>query len=261
MTKRIIAITSGKGGVGKTTTAINIGAALNNFGKDVLILDGNLSTPNVGIHLGSPEAPINLNHILSKKAEAFEAVYEHESGLKIIPSSLSIKELDKAKNYRLKDFKKEISALADNIIIDSAAGLGQEAISAMELGDELIIVTNPEMPAIADALKTIKVAERLKKPVRGVIVTRVKKNKIEMIPETVREMLEIPILGMIPEDIAVQESIAMKNPVVFTHPKSKASRAYKEIAAKILGIDYNSDDDKESLWERIMKSFGVKTKI
>ena len=88
MTK-IIVITSGKGGVGKTTTAINLGAAMNYFGKDVLVIDGNLTTPNVGIHLGSPEVPINLNHILSGKADVFEGVYEHESGLKIIPSSLS----------------------------------------------------------------------------------------------------------------------------------------------------------------------------
>src|SRR4030043_2044422 len=83
---RIFVITSGKGGVGKTTTAINLGAAMNYFGKDVLIIDGNLSTPNVGIHLNSPEVPINLHHVLSKKAEAYEAVYEHESGMKIMPS-------------------------------------------------------------------------------------------------------------------------------------------------------------------------------
>ena len=88
---KIIVITSGKGGVGKTSTAINLGAAMNYFGEDVLIIDGNLSTPNVGIHLGSPEVPINLNHVLMEKAEPFEAVYEHDSGIKIMPSSLSIK--------------------------------------------------------------------------------------------------------------------------------------------------------------------------
>jgi len=67
MIKKIIVITSGKGGVGKTTTAINLGAAINYFGKNVLIVDGNLTTPNIGIHLNSPETPITLNHVLSKK--------------------------------------------------------------------------------------------------------------------------------------------------------------------------------------------------
>src|SRR3989344_983882 len=104
---KIIVITSGKGGVGKTTTSINLGAAINYFGKDVLIIDGNLTTPNIGLHFGSPQVPVNLNHILQKKADAFEAVYEHESGLKIMPSSLSIKELKKIKPEKLKDFKKD----------------------------------------------------------------------------------------------------------------------------------------------------------
>ncbi|MAH03585.1 hypothetical protein CMI39_02245 [Candidatus Pacearchaeota archaeon] len=96
--KKLIVITSGKGGVGKTTSAVNLGAAVNHFGRDVLVVDGNLTTPNVGIHLGSPEVPVSLNHVLSEKADISEAIYEHESGIKILPSSLSIKELKKNKH-------------------------------------------------------------------------------------------------------------------------------------------------------------------
>ena len=251
--KKLIVITSGKGGVGKTTTAINLGAAIKYFGKDVLIIDGNLTTPNVGIHLNSPEVPINLNHVLTGKADAFEAVYEHESGIKIMPSSLSIKELRKLKPERIKDFKVDFQKISEYIIVDSAAGLGNEALSTIEMADELIIVTNPEMPAITDALKAIKMAEQMKKTVLGIIVTRVKKNNIEMTPETVKEMLEAPILGMIPEDISVQKSLSLKNAVIHTHPKSKASRAYKEIAAQLLQVHYDSDKDKERIWEIISR--------
>jgi septum site-determining protein MinD len=251
--KKVIVITSGKGGVGKTTTAINLGAAMNYFGKDVLIIDGNLTTPNIGIHLNSPEVPINLNHVISGKADAFEAVYEHESGIKIMPSSLSIKELTRIKPEKIKEFKEDFKKISDYIIVDSAAGLGHEALSLMPLADELIIVTNPEMPAITDALKTIKIAEQMKKSVLGVIVTRVKKDDIEMNPETVKEMLEVPVLGMIPEDISVKKSLNMKDAVVHTHPKSNASRAYKEIAARILEVRYDSDKDKPSIWEIIFR--------
>ncbi len=251
--KKIIVITSGKGGVGKTTTAINLGAAINQFGGEVLVIDGNLTTPNVGLHLNSPEVPVNLNHVLMNKASAFEAVYEHESGLKIMPSSLSIKELKKIKTSKMKDYKKDFQKISDYVIVDSAAGLGDEAMSVIDMADELIIVTNPEMPAITDALKTIKMAEQMKKSIKGVIITRVKKNDIEMTPETVKGMLEIPILGMIPEDFSVQKALSEKDAVVHTYPKSNASRAYKEIAAKLLDIEYDSKKDRESLWKRIFR--------
>lgn len=252
-------MTSGKGGVGKTTTVINLGAAMNYFGKDVLIIDGNLFTPNVGIHLGSPEVPVNLNHVLSNKAEVFEAIYEHDSGLKIIPSSLSIKELKKTKPEKIKNFKKDFLNVSDVVIVDSAAGLGHEATSVISLADELIIVTNPEMPAITDALKAVKIAEEMKKPVIGVIITKVKKDEIEMQPETVKEMLEIPILGMVPHDLDVSRSLNLKDAVVNAFPKSKSARAYKEIAAKLLDIEYDSNKDREKMIERILRKLGLKS--
>ena len=255
---KITVITSGKGGVGKTTTAINLAAAMRYFGQDVLIIDGNLSTPNIGLHLNSPEVPINLNHVLRGKAEPFEAIYEHESGVKVMPSSLSIDELKKTHPEKLKDFKNDFKKLSNRIIVDCSAGLGNEACSAIEMADDLIIVTNPEMPAITDALKTVKLAEKLKKNVIGVIVTRVKKDDIELEPEIVKEMLEAPILGMVPEDLAVKRAIKNKKIVIHTEPKSGAARAYKEIAAKILEIPYNSDKDRENAIIRFMQWLGFK---
>src|SRR3989344_4542601 len=257
--QKVIVITSGKGGVGKTTTAINLGAAINHFGGDVLIIDGNMSTPNIGIHLNSPDVPVDLNQVLLGEAEAVEAVYQHYSGIKIVPSSLSITELKKIRPERLKDFKKDFKKISNYILVDSSAGLGKEATTIMEMADELIIVTNPEIAAITDALKTIKIAERMKKPVMGVIVTRVKKDQIEMQPETVREMLEVPILGMIPEHIAVRKSLNMRDAVVHTHPKSPPSRAYKEIAARIVNVKYDSEADKEKILERVMRVFGLRS--
>lgn len=250
---KIIVITSGKGGVGKTTTSINLAIAMKNFGQDVLVIDGNLSTPNVGIHLNSPEVPLCLNHVLDNKVEPFEATYEHESGIKIIPSSLSIKELKKTNYERMKKFKDQFKEISKHVIVDCSAGLGKEASHTFELADELIIVTNPEMPAITDALKTIRLAEEMKKPVLGVIVTRVQKDKIELSPEIVKEMLEVPVLGMIPEDKHIRKAVSKKNPVLHIYPKSKASRAYKEVAAKILEVDYDSKQDKEKLLEMLLR--------
>src|SRR3989338_9181142 len=137
---KLITITSGKGGVGKTTTAINLGAALNAFGKDVIILDANLTTPNIGLHLGAPIVPISLNHVLLGKAKIIDAIYEHESGTKIVPSSLSIRELRRLEHGKLKDVGRRLRRMADFILYDSAAGLGEEALAAIESADELIIV-------------------------------------------------------------------------------------------------------------------------
>jgi septum site-determining protein MinD len=237
MTK-IITITSGKGGVGKTTTAINLGAALNFFGKEVIIVDANLTTPNVGLHLGAPIVPVSLNHVLLGKAKIADAIYEHESGTKIIPSSLSVRELRRINHSKLKDISKKLRKTADFVILDSAAGLGEEALAALESGDELIIVTNPEIPAVTDALKTSKVIEELGKEVRGIIITRVKGIKSEMPIANVRDMLELPILGIIPEDKNMQNALVMKDALIHTHPRSKAARAYKSLAAKIAGIPY-----------------------
>src|SRR3990167_445433 len=125
---KLLTIISGKGGVGKTTTAINLGAALNSFGKEVIVVDANLTTPNVGLHLGAPIVPVNLNHVLLGKAKIADAIYEHESGTKIIPSSLSVKELRRLNHRKLKDVGRSLRRMADYVIYDSAAGLGEEAV-------------------------------------------------------------------------------------------------------------------------------------
>lgn len=246
---KIITITSGKGGAGKTTTAINIAAALNSFGKDVIVLDANLTTPNVGLHLGAPLVPISLNHVLSGKAKIADAIYEHESGTKVVPSSLSIRELRKLNHGKLKEVGKKLKKVADYIIYDGAAGLGEEALASIESADELIIVTNPEIPAVTDALKVYKVIQELRGHVKGVIVTRVRGVKTEMPVYNIGEMLELPILGVVPEDKNMQAALVMKDAILHTHPKSKASRAYRQIAAKIIGN--NGYKDSYSLLDRI----------
>jgi len=245
---RLITITSGKGGVGKTTTSINLAAAMNHFGKETILVDANLTTPNVGLHLGAPIVPISLNHVLLDKATINEAIYEHESGTKIMPSSLSINELRRLNHSKLKEVGRKLRKMADIVIFDSAAGLGEEAIAAMESADELIIVTNPEIPAVTDALKATKLIEQLGKKVMGVIVTRVRYSKTEMPLSNISEMLELPIIGIIPEDDRVQSSLMMKEALVHSYPRSRAAIEYKRIAANIIGkTDYH---EKPKFFER-----------
>ncbi|MSS74372.1 septum site-determining protein MinD [Candidatus Pacearchaeota archaeon] len=244
---KVITITSGKGGVGKTTTAINLGAALNYFGKEVIVVDANLTTPNVGLHLGAPIVPVNLNHVMQGKAKVTEAIYEHESGTKIIPSSLSVRELRNINHSKLKEISKKLRGMAEYVIFDSAAGLGDEAICSIEAADELIIVTNPEITAVTDALKTLKLAQEMGKPVRGVIVTRVTGDKNEMAISNIKEMLDLPILGVIPNDKKILASLRRKDAVLHTFPYSKSALAYKKIAAKMAGVSYK----EPNFWNKL----------
>ena len=246
---RIIAINSGKGGVGKTTTAINLGAALNALAQEVIIIDANLNTPNIGLQLGAPIVPVTLNHVLKGKAEIEEAIYEHSSGTKIIPSSLSVKELTKFNTHKLPGIANSLRDSADFIIFDSAAGFGEEVIAVLDSCDEIIIVTNPEMPAVTDALKAVKVARERGRDVRGVIVTRHSGAKYELPLSSIRSMLEAPIIGVIPEDKAVKEALTRRDAVVHTHPRSRVARKYKMIARKILGEDVQ--EDVQGFWNKL----------
>ncbi len=232
---RIIVINSGKGGVGKTTTAINLGASLNKLNKEVIIVDANLNTPNIGIHLGAPIVPITLNHVLKGKASIEDAIYEHSSGTKIVPASLSIKELTKFNTKKLPIIAKQLKEMCDYVIFDSAAGFGEEAMAVMDAAEEIIIVTNPEMPAVTDALKAVKVARGRGKTINGIIVTRHRNARYEMPLSSIKSMLEAQIIGVIPEDKAIKEALAKRDSVVHTHPRSKASKKYIEIAKKVNG--------------------------
>ncbi len=255
---KVYAIISGKGGVGKTTTTINLGTSLNYLGKDVIIVDGNFTTPNLGIHLGAPIVPVTLNHVLNNQAKLHEAIYEHESGTKVMPSSLSLRDSEKINYKKLPEIAKSLKKITDYVLIDSAAGLGEEAQIAMDSADEIIVVTNPEMSAVTDALKTIKIAEEKNKPVRGVIITRYSGKRVDMSLVNIKDMLEVPVLGIIPEDDAVRESQVLKNAVIHTHPKSRASKNYINTSKRLLGESMDIEIPYEfGLFRRLLRGIGL----
>jgi len=260
---RTIAITGGKGGTGKSNTAINLGMALNQYKKDVIIVDANLTTPDIGIYLGNPINPVTLHDVLKGKKHIKQAIYNHHSGTKIIPASLSIEDLKNTNPNKLKSSINDLVGTIDFVLIDGAAGLGNEAISAIKASDEIIIVTNPELPSISDALKTIKVSESLNIPVKGVIITRVKGNGLEMPLKEIEEMLEKQTLAIIPEDNAVKEALMRRDAVLITNPKAPVSIAYKKLAASLAGKRYSErlTKSKKSFFEKKFPGFGLQNGV
>ncbi len=174
---RFIAVVSGKGGVGKTTTSINLGVALKNLGRDSIVLDGSITTPDIGLHLGVPKLPITLHNVLEGDKSILNATYAHASGLKVIPADISFKALKKLNLKKLKEVFKGLKGASEIVIMDCGAGLGKDVISFMKFADEVLIVTNPELTAVTNALKTIRLAEENNITVLGVVLNRVKEIK------------------------------------------------------------------------------------
>lgn len=237
---RVIALVSGKGGVGKTTTAIGLAAALNLFGKSVLLVDANVTTPNVGLHFGVPIVPVSLHDVLRNKKNIKEAIYQHKSGTRIIPGSIAFQDLKKVDPLKLEKILKDILHTSDFIILDGPAGLGKEAYAALKAADEVLIITNPEMPAVTDALKAIKYCEELKKDILGVVVVKTNARNIDMPLKEIEELLEQQIISVIPEDRAVKYALAKKDSVIHTHPDAAASIQIKKLAADLAGLDYEA---------------------
>ena len=247
---RIITVTGAKGGTGKTTTVTNLALSLIRKKQKVIILDANVTTPNLSLHLGIPFYPMTLHDVLKDKIDIDEAVYKHHSGIKVVPASLAVDAMEGVKFARFEKAVLNLLGQADVIILDAAAGLGREARAAIDVSDEIIIVTNPELPAVTDALKTIKVAEELGTKVLGVVVNKVNGHKHEMSKKEVEDMLEVPILVEVPHDLSVPQSIYEKTPVVDLKPRCKSSMQFKKLASTIIGEEIEEQPKNEGWFKR-----------
>jgi len=235
---RIISIVAGKGGVGKTFLTSNLGIALTELGKDVIAIDSNLTTPNLGIHLGVPFFPVTLQDVIKTKAKLHEAIYRHPSGLRVLPAGIGINDLRSVDPKNVQEVVLDLLGRSDIMLIDSAAGLGKEALAALESGDEALFVVNPELPSIVDALKTAKIADQIGTKKLGVVVNRYRGHKYEMTNAEIYSMLNMPVLASLPDDKHVSESIAERTPFLHHKPNRLLSHEIRKLAANIAGYEY-----------------------
>lgn len=231
---KIIGISSGKGGVGKTTFSINLSAALYELGFENIIVDGDISNANLSVQLGLQHNALTLQDLISEKLNPLHAVRIHSTGLRILPAAIS---LDRS-NVDIKNIRKYLDPLKETLVMDFPPGTGNNTIDLMNACDELIVITTPEVTSVTDSIKTIELAKDCRKPVLGVVVNRALQDRYEFSISEIQITCENHILGVIPEDKKVKRANFECLPYVFRFPYSRSAIETRKIAAKILGKPY-----------------------
>jgi septum site-determining protein MinD len=229
---RVISVVSGKGGVGKTTMTSNIGVALSKHGEEVVIIDGNFSGANVAQHFGMGFQDVSLNDVMEGDAYITQALAKHPEGVSVLPAS--ILEFDSSAE-NLKHSLIDFLGDKDYILIDAAAGVGEEVEAAVEASDEVLLVSKPELPALTNALGAKKLAQEMEREVLGLVLNEVEGEDYEVEHDDVEDLVEEEILGKVPNHKHVKEAIALRNPVVSYKPDSRASHAIEDVAYKLRG--------------------------
>ena len=233
---RSIGVISAKGGVGKTISTVNISAALMQMGRDVIVVDADIKASGLGLQLGMFHFPFTLNDVLEdKKRNILEAMYIHSSGLRIIPASLCLR------NTRISRLGEVLShpSIEDNIVmVDAPPGMENNAQAVIRACNEAVIVTLPELPSIADVMKSISVARKSKCNILGLLVNRYRRSKDQITPAEIESACGVPVIGVVPDDKEMLRSVFRGEPCVLMSPYSRAAVRFKEIAAKIAGENY-----------------------
>jgi len=257
-----IAVASGKGGTGKTTTCANLAVALSKFGKQVTVIDADIAMANLELIMGIEGKPITLNDVLSGNADIESAIYEGPAGVKVVPAGVSLDSFKKARPERLLEVLTKLDEQSEVLLIDCPAGIGKEALTAISAAEHLLVVVNPEISSISDALKVVSIANRVETNVLGAIINRVTEDSSELSSRSIETILEVPIVGIVPEDTNVRRSSAFGVPIVLKHNDSPAAQAIMELAAKLVGKKYiPQEKPKDTFVKKFFKGvFGGKKK-
>lgn len=231
---RCITIASGKGGVGRSTVTANLGIALSKLRKSTVIIDGTLTTPNLTLLFKLEKVVHTLNDLLSGNASIEDVTYDGPSGVKVIPAAVSLERIRKTRPERLPEVIKLLPKKTKFVLIDAPGGLRRETMAALRAGEELLIVTTPEVPAVSDAMKT-RVAGELfgLKPI-GIVLNLVHENKHGLGRREIKDLMNLPVLTEIPYDEEARKALGEGEPLIEREPRSRASKAIKELAKKIV---------------------------
>lgn len=240
---KVIAIASGKGGVGKTNVTVNLGVALASQGREVLLLDADLGLANIDVMLGL-HPQYNLLHVLDGSKSLSEIIVEGPAGLKVIPAASGVQkmaELSSAEHAGMIQAFSEMEQHIDILMIDSAAGIADSVISFCKAAQEVIIVVCDEPASITDAYALIKLLNREHHVERFHIIANMSRSvqegrelfdKISLVCDRFLDVT-LDFMGIVPFDDELRTAVKKQRSVVQAFPRSKATTAFIHLAKKI----------------------------
>ena len=240
---RVMAITSGKGGVGKTNVVAGLAMSLANMGQRVVVLDADFGLANIDILLGLTPTH-TLEHVLRGEKLLEEILLDGPNGIKVIPASSGIQEmtrLDAASELRLIQGLQRVSENQDWLLIDTAAGIHDSVLKLLMAAQEILLVTTPEPTSLVDAYAMVKVVHLRdpKKPIWLLINNAQSETEAE---ETIEQLQaatlrflgrELQVLGLIPADPFILQAVRQQRGVVEVFPHSPSALAFRTIADQL----------------------------
>ncbi|HLN63164.1 MAG TPA: MinD/ParA family protein [Symbiobacteriaceae bacterium] len=262
---RVLAVTSGKGGVGKTNVSVNLSYALLAMGYEVMVLDADLGLANVDVLLGTVPQ-MHLGHALSGQADILDVIYEGPGRLKLIAGGSGVGELADLPENDLARFIQSMRKLenqTDFLVVDTGAGLGRSVRNFLLAADVVLVVTTPEPTAMTDAYALIKSVVQ-KNPAADIklIVNQVESREEaeEAASRLSAAMLRflgasLEFLGSIPQDREVPRSVRSQRPFILASPATAASQAVREIARRLVGDKENPRAGVSLFFDRLSRVF------
>ncbi|MBQ7668807.1 MAG: septum site-determining protein MinD [Clostridia bacterium] len=254
----VIVITSGKGGVGKTTSTANLGTGLALSGKKVALLDTDIGLRNLDVVMGLENRIVyDLVDVVEGNCKLKQALIKDKryEGLYLLPAAQT-KDKNAVKPEQMKKLCEELKKEFDYIIVDCPAGIEQGFKNAIAGADRALVVTTPEVSAVRDADRIIGLLEsnELREP--KLLLNRVRDDMVKksemMSAEDVLEILAIDLIGVVPDDQSIIVSTNKGEPAV-TDPKSNAGQAYRDIVRRVMGEEVPFETRKNDIFSKFKR--------
>ncbi|WP_336002051.1 MinD/ParA family ATP-binding protein [Halorientalis halophila] len=225
MAGHVYTVAGGKGGVGKTTTTVNVGIALQESGRDTVVVDADLGMTNLSELLGLDHEP-HLHDVLAGEAEMGDAIATGPKGVSVLAGRGTLDSFAAADPSNLRPVLRALRRSFDAVIVDTGAGLSHETLVPAGVSDGIVLVTTPDEVSLTDARKVGELADHVDGTVVGAVLTKVR-DDIDV--SAVGEELGEDVLGVVPKD----DEATADEPLVVTSPDSYAAQAYRRLGAKL----------------------------